>query len=122
MIFLTFKIVKTAKFSEDMKILSAESQKKIEKKIEEILLLDPYRYEMLKGNVFVGIRKMRTGTKEFRNGVRILYAVCKDCRKSSHNLCGKLNEKCDFSDEGVIKLLRLKPRDDETYNPKSIFG
>jgi len=121
-IFLTFKIVKTAKFSEDMRILSAESQKKIEKKIEEMLLFDPYRYETLKGSVLIGIRKMRIGAKEFHNGVRILYAVCKDCKKSSHNLCGKLNECCDFSDEGVIKLLRLKPRDDETYNPKAVFA
>ena len=117
-----FRIEKTKKFSEDMKILTTESQKKVEKKVNEILIFNPYRYEALEGNLFKGIRKMRMGVKEFKNGVRILYTVCEDCNEYSHSLCEKLRETCNFSGNGVVKLLRMKPRTDDTYTHRSIFG
>ena len=110
------RVLKT--YEESMDYFPKKAQKRINKKIEEILVKYPYRYNMLKGIYLlrgislVGLRKFKTGLEGHRGGVYVLYRICKECRENGyHQKSGICCEFCDDGKEYRIVLFFARPRE-----------
>ena len=110
------KVLKT--YEESIDRFSKKAQKRINKKIKEILVRYPYRYNMLKGVYslrgvsLVGLRKFKTGLEGHRGGVYVLYRICKECRENRYyQKSGICCEFCDDDKEYRIVLFLARPRE-----------
>lgn len=89
------------------KFLDKETQRKVIQKIEEMICPDPYRYPMLKGPKFRGIRRMKMGAKGYKGGIRILYVIAEESEKNDY---GYKCPACDKKGCKHIILLNVLPR------------
>lgn len=105
-------------FGESVARFPRKAQKRLYKKIGEILVKNPYRYGMLKGIYllkgisFVGLRYFETRLEGHRGGVYVLYRICKECRENHYyQKSGARCGFCDDSKEYRIALFLVRPRE-----------
>jgi mRNA-degrading endonuclease RelE of RelBE toxin-antitoxin system len=100
-----YALLEIRTFSKNIKKYFRNDEDKIRAKIQEMLTINPYRYEFLKGKVIVsglklvGLRHMKVGIKGRHGGAVILYRICEECLE--HKYYEKSDAQCDFCDEEV---------------------
>lgn len=104
-------LVETDEFKESLSEFDKKTQKKIMKKCVYFLTLNPYRYKMVVGSKFRGIRRMKIGIKNYKSGARILYMIGEECRKNGYGIdCKKCKKECNH-----VFLIKALIRDNSTY-------
>jgi len=112
-----FEFIPVKTFEHNLKFYQRDKDR-IKTKIEEMLAQNPYRYEMLKGEITVagvnlaGLRHMKTGVSGRRGGVYVLYRICEECKKNQYMIrgSGKACEFCDDKKWRHVVLFNVRPR------------
>lgn len=92
-------------------------QEKIIKRIQDMLSIRPYHYDMFFGNITVsgvnlaGLRHMKVGVEGVKGGAVVYYRICEECKKNGYDMLSDI--RCGFCDEKKgkhINLYLVRPR------------